>query len=442
MVDPSLLLAIAFKTSLLLMVVAIACTALTRHSAAYRHFLWSCALALSLLMPLAVTYLPSWAVIPALWQPDAASIAGTGESVSLMQGVGFLSGAGVVIVWLVGALGLLFRDVLAAVGLLRWFRRARPLSSAQWTSTLHGLSREPGIDRPLRVLESAHVTSPCTWGLVRPVLLLPVSGAGWPESQRRDALLHELAHVRRFDYLSALVARLACALHWYNPLVWWAAAQQRRLQEQACDDAVLRGGGTPSAYAQFLLDVAGGSRHERGSLRFALGMMRRSSLHDRVVAILDSHRTRLQPGRFALLGAVVSLCSLTIVLAAAATVPQVKEEQLPAPASSAAPAAESAAAALAAAATEARPATQVRPTQTTTEDSVTRGPAETPAPSEGRPRQPLVPLPPLEPLKPLPVLEPIPPVPPVPGAPVPPEGPASRAHQDSRPLETRPLETQ
>ena len=62
-------------------------------------------------------------------------------------------------------------------------------------------------------------------------------------AQRRHALIHELAHIRRHDYLSALIARICRAIHWYNPLVWFAAAQVTQLQEQACDDAVLRDGG-------------------------------------------------------------------------------------------------------------------------------------------------------------------------------------------------------
>ena len=92
-------------------------------------------------------------------------------------------------------------------------------------------------------------------------MLLPAAGASWPETQRRFTLLHELAHVRRLDdYLTTQIASMACALHWYNPLVWFAADQARKLQELACDDAVLNAGGTPSDYAQFLVGLAGVSR--------------------------------------------------------------------------------------------------------------------------------------------------------------------------------------
>jgi len=151
-------------------------------------------------------------------------------------------------------------------------------------------------------------------------LLLPATGADWPESQRRDALLHELAHIRRFDYLGTRLSRLACAIHWYNPLVWFAAAQARKLQEQACDDAVLRGGGTPSDYAQFLLSIAVTVDKVPGDFRIAIGMTRHSHLYGRVIAILEPHRARMQPSVFASLVALLPMSCLMLVLAATTTV--------------------------------------------------------------------------------------------------------------------------
>jgi beta-lactamase regulating signal transducer with metallopeptidase domain len=202
--------------------------------------------------------------------------------------------------------------LLATIGLARWRRRASPLTSTRWSATLAHI----GVDqRRLRVLESQHIASPCTWGVMRPVLLLPTSGDAWPESSRHAALLHELAHIERRDALSSLVARLACALYWYNPLVWIAAERLRGLQERACDDAVLRAGATPSDYAQFLVNVAA---HTSGTARLthaAIGMAQGSSLRARIVAILDPLATRARPRRIRVVAACASLFAFTILLA-------------------------------------------------------------------------------------------------------------------------------
>jgi hypothetical protein len=145
--------------------------------------------------------------------------------------------------------------------------------------------------------------------------MLPAEGAGWPEAQRRFTLLHELAHVRRLDYLTTQVASLACAVHWFNPLVWYAAMQARKLQEEACDDAVLNAGGKPSDYAQFLVTLAGGSRRLSPVFPAAVGMVQRSQLHGRVTAILDASRARLPLGSFAFVAAVLPLSGLALFLA-------------------------------------------------------------------------------------------------------------------------------
>jgi beta-lactamase regulating signal transducer with metallopeptidase domain len=219
------------------------------------------------------------------------------------------------IVWLVGAVTVTLRNALAHIGLMRWVRRARPDISPAWAMTLRLVARDVVLRRSLRVLESDHTTSPCTFGLVRPVILLPSAGADWPEAQRRFTLLHELAHVHRLDHLTTQIACVACAVHWFNPLVWFAAIQARKLQEQACDDVVLNAGGTASDYAQFLVDIAGGARSLSPTFPAAIGMVQRSQLHGRVSAILDISMTRLPLSRLAFVVALAPLACLTFFLA-------------------------------------------------------------------------------------------------------------------------------
>ena len=78
-----------------------------------------------------------------------------------------------------------------------------------------------------------------TFDLLRPAVLLPSDSAGWPDSRRRAVLLHELAHVRRGDAATQLLARVALAFHWGNPLAWTAWGEFLKERERAADDLAL-----------------------------------------------------------------------------------------------------------------------------------------------------------------------------------------------------------
>jgi beta-lactamase regulating signal transducer with metallopeptidase domain len=302
MLDLVTVAAIAFKTGVVVVAAGLLSLTLRRQSAAFSHVVWTAALALCVLMPLVVLLLPSQSAV-------ALPIAPT---LPLPRMHGREWERAVMALWLIGAFCVLLLELLATIGLARWRRHALPLTSTRWSATLARM----GFDhRRLQVLESQHIASPCTWGVMQPVLLLPTSGESWPESSRRAALLHELAHIERRDALSLLVARLACALYWFNPLVWIAAKRIRSLQERACDDAVLRAGATPSDYAQFLLDVAAHTSGVINLTRASIGMTHGSSLRARIVAILDPQATRSRPRRIRVVAACASLFAFTMLLA-------------------------------------------------------------------------------------------------------------------------------
>jgi beta-lactamase regulating signal transducer with metallopeptidase domain len=90
-------------------------------------------------------------------------------------------------------------------------------------------------------------------GLGRPVVLVPEAGTTWSAARKRVVLLHELSHVKRHDCASQLVAHVACAVYWFNPLVWCAARALRVERERVCDEAVVRDGTPASSYADHLL---------------------------------------------------------------------------------------------------------------------------------------------------------------------------------------------
>jgi hypothetical protein len=142
------------------------------------------------------------------------------------------------------------------------------------------------------------------------------TAVAWSDERRQSVLLHELAHIRRHDCRVQLVAQAACALYWFNPLVWTAASHLRSERERACDDQVLHFGAQASSYAAHLLDIA---RELRPSLRpsAALAMARPSDLEGRLLSVLAARRARvpLRVTRWV----IVTLLTLTTVAALGAS---------------------------------------------------------------------------------------------------------------------------
>lgn len=109
-------------------------------------------------------------------------------------------------------------------------------------------------------------------------------------------LIHELAHVQRWDCLGQMLAHLARGIFWFHPLAWLAVKQLRIEQEQACDDVVLANGASAPDYAEHLVVVTAGLAENFWIAPVALGMGREEKLHQRVVSLLDSTRNH-QPVR-------------------------------------------------------------------------------------------------------------------------------------------------
>jgi hypothetical protein len=170
---------------------------------------------------------------------------------------------------------------------------------------------------------------PQTWGTLRPAILLPADADDWPRERRRVVLMHELAHVKRKDCLTQAMAQIACALYWFNPLVWIAARRLRMERELACDDQVLGTGTRASDYADLLLDTARSIRSGSCSSLTAVAMARRSQLEGRLLAILDPSLNRKGLNRTG--GSLVVLSLALIILPLASLRPTAQTKASPQP---------------------------------------------------------------------------------------------------------------
>jgi len=186
--------------------------------------------------------------------------------------------------WVLGALVVVARlgaGVLRARGLVR---RAVPAPS--WSRAVARAEQITGLRADVRI--TLELDAPAVAGVLAPVVLVPRDGESWGDERRVAVLLHELAHVRQQDCLAQIAAQIACALHWFDPLVWIAARRLHLERELAADDAVLAAGARPSRYAEDLLAIAGVRAVPAG----ALGMAARSELAARVLAIVSARRER------------------------------------------------------------------------------------------------------------------------------------------------------
>ncbi len=361
-----LLIDTALKGSLLIAAAAIAAYLLRNRSAAARHAAWSAAVVGHLALPVLTLLVPQWRLplFPAPpWldrpaaialqitpnqgatpyvvsgEPSAAGTVAPAPSVSRHepQSVTGNSTAPTVnavevsrtrwpfismlaALWLVGGLLVILRLAIGTWRVGRLAKNGDRVDDGEWLSLTSKVGKRLGITRPLTLLRGDSLAVPVTWGVVYPAVLLPPDAHEWPEARRRFVLVHEMAHVKRFDALTQLVAQITIAMLWFDPLIWIAAHRMRVEREHACDDYVLRDGTTPSLYAGELLEMVqsiGSPRHDSAAPAFAaLAMARRSEFEGRMLAILDPRQNRHSLGRASAIAASVALALLVIPLAA------------------------------------------------------------------------------------------------------------------------------
>jgi len=235
-------------------------------------------------------------------------------------------------VWALGVVIALIPTVMAFARLATVSRRARPLHGGRWALLIPSALRELDVRRRVRFLELDGPVMPMTWGVFRPVVLLPADDFDSTIEQRLDVLRHELAHVRRYDCLTQLVGQLACALHWFNPFAWLAARELRVERERACDDEVLGAGAKASDYADYLLRVARSTRIVGAAALGGLAMARPSQMAGRLLAVLDDRRRRGRVSLWAGVQAGLAAGALVTGVAAASPVSSLAAEPAPAPA--------------------------------------------------------------------------------------------------------------
>ena len=196
-----MLLALAIRSTLLLVLAFAVNLSLRRASAAIRHLVWTAVFTCLLALPLLQRSAPRWNVAVPAAAPQVVAAVMSDEAPPLPQPVAPRRAIDYSLFWSVGVF-------LAAVRLLAGLIRLRKLRS--------GASRAPWNTLPRAtpaILESDQIDLPITFGILRPTIVFPRNATAWPPERLRLVLAHELAHVRRLDCLTQLLAEAMCALY-------------------------------------------------------------------------------------------------------------------------------------------------------------------------------------------------------------------------------------
>jgi beta-lactamase regulating signal transducer with metallopeptidase domain len=306
---------VALKVTLILAAALAIAATLRRQSASLRHWVLSLGIACAAATPLLIPIAPSWQTPPLFTpqtpQPAAspAVAAQTGErpkaigasapttAPTTSVGSRFSALQWVLAIWIVGATG---GAIFLAAGLLRlsWIRsRTRRVPEGIWTTAAQQVAGLFGIRRSITLLQSDHPSLLFTWGHFRPVVILPRDAPAWSTTRAHIVLCHELAHIRRGDWLTLIAAELLRAVYWFNPLAWIIGKRLRDESERACDDEVMGQGIEGADYATELVALARILNAERPGWVAASAMARPSSLERRVTAMVTSDVNRRLVGR-------------------------------------------------------------------------------------------------------------------------------------------------
>lgn len=277
-----------FQIALLGVLAACVLACIDRRRASLRHGVGMVFLLAMAAAPVASLLRPATAVLmqaDAAWHPVAVPIT-TVDVLPLAHDAALPIPLWLAWCWYAGVSIMLARLALGLRELGRMGRQAADALPASWQRRVAHMARAMGIGREVRVLLSHGVGTPCTAHAWRPLVWLPARMlTSLPQEQLEAVIAHELAHIRRLDWLWNGLQRAVEAMLFYHPAVWWLSRQISRDREHACDDLAVSACADPIALAEALVSL----ERERRPLLLAAGG---GSLRQRVARLLAVPQAR------------------------------------------------------------------------------------------------------------------------------------------------------
>ncbi|HVW11742.1 MAG TPA: M56 family metallopeptidase [Bryobacteraceae bacterium] len=224
----------------------------------------------------------------------------------------------IVMAWLTGVAFLSLRLALECIFAARL--KSSPVIPAplEYRQSLRKLTASIGISRRIVLVVSTRVHVPSVIGWLRPLILLPAGAlTGMTLDQIEAILAHELAHIRRNDYLINLLQRAAEALLFYHPAVWWISREIRREREHCCDDIAVAAAGDAILYAEALANLEAGRRATLHTALAATG----GSLRNRIARLLEIKQPKRDVAGVGLAAALVLILGATLLAQSASSKP-------------------------------------------------------------------------------------------------------------------------
>jgi beta-lactamase regulating signal transducer with metallopeptidase domain len=254
------------KPLMILLVMGVLWILLRKKSAALQHFVLSLGVISILLLPFCAGALPQidWARYPSLANIMLVPVSWFDEINTFLQnGISQQILFALVGLYFLIATWILFYLLLGIIGLFVQTMRAQKISAPGVIVQLNELRELLDISRKIDIVSSRSVDSPQTWGLWRPVIMLPRDALLWNQDKQLSVLIHELGHIARWDWLTTLLIKITCACFWFLLPLWWMAQKIYQQAELACDDYIYKLRNKQVAYAKNLLAIASG--HSNGS---------------------------------------------------------------------------------------------------------------------------------------------------------------------------------
>lgn len=197
--------------------------------------------------------------------------------------------------WILGAMLFLVRFGTSLADLRILSNKNHEMVDPKWMQVLEQLMDLLQLKKPIKLLKTIHLDMPVTYGVWKPVILIPASLFFQLSPVQLEAILaHELAHIKRYDYLVNLFQSLLEVIFFFHPVFWWINRTARELRENACDDMAINMGIAPKDLAHGLANVLNHAHKPNPEMAMAAAQTKNPTL-DRIKRIMGVKTSPTQP---------------------------------------------------------------------------------------------------------------------------------------------------